>query len=1282
MAITRRSTSANGGHAQAEVPPLTRDEILELGESHLATLAGGQRTPPGARLTRMPRLRRQGRRVWVWAVWTREAIVRPWRFAWNPRRPLGRWWAHLRLARPRETLNGWKGLLLLFAVAMGFLTFWRFSKPPLDVTKWLWSSKSDPWWQTRAGAAVTGTLFTGSVVGLLASLWNDLFRCPWLGFRIRQRIRREPGCVLHPHLGERRIKLVPVQDPLELVPRVDLFDEVMDGVLARDRKGVQIIVGEPGAGKTTALIELAGVLARIGVLPVLLPLRAKQDVEDVVKLARVQFKEQIEPFVRSDGESELLWRWLSRRGRVAILVDDLDQIGPDGERGYMMRRTLEEAATRELPVVVTARPAGVPAGIAASSIELGRLEDATAADCVEKGAREDPAFSSAAGVSRRRLEDWIREGALADVPFYLELLAHLVAGGRCPTLPAPDPHAIDGEHGGRYRRTPDGGYKWNRLWVRFLLLERFYEEASAGRVRRWLGIEAGESRSSLLALEGAALGTLAAAGIRARTALEHRGESCGERERKGPLRERVDDFVDTNDREPQDARRGSLDCDLRSTEEGRRPRVSAHEVVDTGERLRILDCDPKGELQFRHRIMQAYLAGCRLAVIERDRTRHPGSPAGAGHDSEDGHKWVEDLLDATHPEKLTAHMALTFAALGAQVECEAASHEAMALEGAKRKERKQDALAWHEVAKEIVRRLLEQAGKSLRLDEHETAAVGAVLALGEDREGRPVASAALFERHGLGARRDRESDLSEAIDPTHAPNPEDRADPDDALMKLTTAAEVACAIGCPADVAGRIVELVRASHFATRWTKLEAIKAIAQLRTQESWECVWEFARDHDYLVRQEASAALGENAFDAYNKLRADIKKTIVRASARSALGLPLARPEHRAQQDDESAEGAAAPSQPQDDDYAIGRWSEDHVLKLKALAWILPAIVSGLREDPATHALEGWRGREGGERLDSERPSRSLRLRRGREEGDYAHFPDLVRSANLALEQLVALSFQGGQHTLEAVLALGFKGDAMRHAHGRRDPAEQGSRTESGTESEATAGPASTAGPGWVASNRRLVLEVCLERAGSWYARLLLYQALALYTIAGAGREEAFDAFARFVHRSSERHPFTQRGARLARAAIRRARLGTDGWHPFIWDDEGAVAGREQAVLSRPAAQLAADVTVLLDLKEGSPDDRRDPFGGMRQLPHCLSASRDRAEILGKGCPDSCGWGFCPYKQPPPDEPSAHRGVTRTFCRQQQRYARHHRPLWQRRIRRRQLRAFWEEMERRART
>jgi hypothetical protein len=90
------------------------------------------------------------------------------------------------------------------------------------------------------------------------------------------------------------------------------------------------------------------------------------------------------------------------------------------------------------------------------------------------------------------------------------------------------------------------------------------------------------------------------------------------------------------------------------------------------------------------------------------------------------------------------------------------------------------------------------------------------------------------------------------------------------------------------------------------------------------------------------------------------------------------------------------------------------------------------------------------------------------------------------------------------------------------------------------------------------------------------------------------------------------------------------------------------------------------------------------MRELPYCLTSSKDRREILGAGCPAKCGWGLCPYKQPPPDEPNAHRGVSRAFCRQQQQIAgrRLRRvPAWHRAISRRSLDQFWWEMERRAR-
>jgi AAA domain-containing protein len=1336
------------------------EDAITSGEAHLAELAGTQRVPPVTRLTRTPRLRRLGRRLWLLGVWVQEGVLRAWQFAWNPRRLLGRWRAHARLWRPRQTFSLWNVSLILLTAVIGALLFAR-PKDPLGTHISLSFASREPL------KTVLQTLFTTAVIGLIVAFWNDLFRCPWLGRRIRRRMRKDPACVLHAHLGARRVKLVPVNDPLEFVPRVEFLDEVLDGVLARDRKSVQIVVGEPGSGKTTALIQLAETLARIGVLPVVVPLRDEQQAEDLIRLAREQLREQIEPFVRSDGESDLLWRWLCRRQRVAILVDDADQIGPDGERGYTLRRTLEDAATRELPIVVTARPAGVPAGIAASSIELGGLEDATAAGCVEEGARKDPAFRRSTQIPRRALEDWIREGELAEVPFYLELLAHLVAAGRCPKLPSPDPHALDAEQSGRYRRTPDGGHRWNRLWVRFLLLEHFYDDAAAGRVRRWLGIEAGECRTTMVALEGAALGMLASTGLRGRPKPARLDGNGLERVDSGAVREHIEEFIESRDREvsrrekkpaalhrggadsPTAPRRGGADehpaahrgdvraCEPAQSNGHRRPGVSAHEIIDTGERLRILDCDPRGEIQFRHRIMQAYLAGSRLAVIEHERVRHSdckarGCASPASKDKLPEMDWVACLLDRRHPEKLTAQMALTFAALSAHVEtgAQAKAHTSRTehsaetgaqanaatsctRRGAETGEDDKEANAWRGVVEEIERRLLESASCSLRAKgeqgipapDYEHEALGAVPVARQ-----PVWAAAALDatdalwlplpvarRWRIGGPRakceDRdceEGELSDAIDPRLIPDPENRTDPDEALAKLATAAEIACATRCNlGEDPSQIVMLVRASHFATRWTKLAAIRAISQLAEpsaaeQSSWDCIWEFARDQDYLVRHAASGALEANAFLAFKALRKEIRTIILQAAERSALGRTVTQPDLPGSQQALAPAGAPCSSCGDGDGEGDGEgegdgassWGETEVLKLKALAWILPAIVSGLREDPATHALEAWRGHSG-QALAGERPSRSDSQRLGRAADDYACFPGYVREARMALEQLVALGFQGGQHGLEEALAIGFKGDAMRHAHGNDEPVWSGSRR-----GESTAGPESIAGPGWVASNRRLVLEVCIERAESWYARLLLGQALALYTIAGANREEALDAFARLVHRGRERHPFTQRGTRLARAAILRTHIGGARWHAFLWDDEGPLAGGRQATLNRPTAQLLADVTVLLDLKEGSPDDRREPFAAMRELPYCLSDSRDRGEILGKGCPDSCGWGFCPYKMPPPDEPNAHRGVTRAFCREQQRYARHHRLAWQRDIRRHRLRDFWREMEHRART
>jgi hypothetical protein len=484
------------------------------------------------------------------------------------------------------------------------------------------------------------------------------------------------------------------------------------------------------------------------------------------------------------------------------------------------------------------------------------------------------------------------------------------------------------------------------------------------------------------------------------------------------------------------------------------------------------------------------------------------------------------------------------------------------------------------------------------------------------------------------------------LDPRSDSHPEARTDPDDLLLRLTTAADIAQAIDCKA-CKQSVVKLVRRASGATRWTKLGAITSIATLDGQPTcWNRIWEFARDPDYRVRRAAAEEIQKNANAAYEALEEDIGDLIMRAAARSAFGLPLAAGTSAA------TETAAIPAKPPDRRSEIENWGHEDAHGLKALGWVLPAIVSGLREESSNESTSGP-GRTDG--------ARNGHVSHGQMDSDPQ--TSQVRSGRQALEWLVALAVKGGHHDLEASLAQGFKSDAMRHA---QDPEGR------------------ISGPGWVASNRRLVVDICLGYAEFWYSRMLFHQALALYAIAGANPHEAFESFARLLHKSRERHEFVCRAARLARRALERKLVGSPLWTGLIWNDEGDVVSRRATALDDSAALLVADVTLLLNLNELSGEDRQAKFGYMRELPHCLKSSPNRREILGSGCAPECGWGFCPYKQPPPDEPNAHRGVSRAFSRQQQQIAarRHRRPTWQRQMRRRALEEFWWEMERRART
>lgn len=1217
----RRGELGNTGDVSLETPPsLAPEEILRLGEQHLAEVAETQR-PHLAKVAPLRFassklvwwwLRRQSARVGIAAEHVRRA-------ARSPRNILGRRIAWLRVVSWHRVLDiRVLGAVLgaaLFAIDIVWAKFGITLIWSADEVFKLGPGKSNGRDLLDSASTVLGTVFGVGAAGSFALLWNEFFRCPSRAWRLRRRIRRRPVSVLPTAPAQDESGTLVRDDPLEgeLIPRAEIYDEVLPGLLRKTRRDVQIIVGEPGSGKTTALVAVAGLLARVGMVPVFVALRGNK-LEDIVDTAKQSFEKQVVTHMRATIDWEALWRWLLDRKRIVVLVDDIDQVGTDRERerGYVLRRTLDVLAVKDFAVIVTARTAGIPAGVAASSIDLGALDEESVVKYTVRAAKNAPGGAERT-ISERALRRWVREGRLAEVPFYLELLACLNTAGKARELPSAEVLHDEGEESGRFRLSADGTWTWNPHWVRFKLLELFYQWLQEGSVRRWLAIERREREGTMEQLENAALGRLLAA---ARDAQPDQARESAPR--------RLQDFIDPRDRE-----RGQFIDD-------ERVRVSAHEVVDAGERLRILDRDQDQELQFRHRIMQAYMAARRLV-------RDP-------KEARVLEQRISTLLDRHNPEKLTAHMTLMFAALRAQDRLSHLGRDGHGVDGPGRsadepREFIEFAATFREVA---VRELLSSADLALAAGKAPTA--------------------------------------EDLLQLTEVPDPEERRNPDDALINVTTAAEIVHALwraesgrqplppgaGQPqiteAEVlqtvaagreatwirlsstpaAGRspgnggfsdaeketIQQVLRASG-ATRWTKLNAIPAIAALNDREWWKHIWEYARDKDYRVRRAAANELQQNAENAYRCLASQIDGLLVRASARAALNLPIVNKSPGAE--GLRANGAVSTNgqlKP------IAPWEEADVGDLVALGWVLPAIVSGLREDPSRQRLG------------------TPEKRKERDDDHVAR----VHRARQALAALVALAFEGGQHNLESSVAQGFKDDAMRHAENRAGR---------------------IAGPGWVASNQRLVAEICLDHAEFWYARMMLHQALALYAIAGANRRETHAIIARLLHPDMERHVFVRRAAGLARRAVERKQVHSDLWTGLIWEDESQVVSRRANLLDDKAAQLVADVTLLLNLNEQSGEDRQAQFGHMHDLPHCLTLSKHREEILGSGCPASCGWGLCPYEQPPPDEPNAQRGVSRAFCRQQQQIALRRRPpRWQRHIRRRALQRFWREMERRARS
>jgi hypothetical protein len=210
-------------------------------------------------------------------------------------------------------------------------------------------------------------------------------------------------------------------------------------------------------------------------------------------------------------------------------------------------------------------------------------------------------------------------------------------------------------------------------------------------------------------------------------------------------------------------------------------------------------------------------------------------------------------------------------------------------------------------------------------------------------------------------------------------------------------------------------------------------------------------------------------------------------------------------------------------------------------------------------------------------------------------------------------------------------------------------------------------------------------LERAQFWYSQLNLVHALALRMAAEDGYRRG--TLSKIVERLEDEreplHPLLRFSAKLCVEAL-DGRLGGDRrqkTEAVVWRDEGAVVADQPRGLRRDAAQLVGEIVVLLNLNETGSPDQRERFGTENRLPHCLQKSRKRRE-LNDGCDPACSFNLCPYR-PAWDRLSAHREISRAFCRDQILHARRWTAFfgWGSRASLHALREFWRSLERHAR-
>jgi hypothetical protein len=466
----------------------------------------------------------------------------------------------------------WYFLVLTLTVLGAFAELTLIAMAVASLGGWDWGLK----W------AETGCKDSAQACNILSSVLTPLLTLALASFTyLSLRFRQVSGAYLK-KAEESPRDLVQTAGGIfgRVVGREQLCDVLMEDLRDSRFRRAHVVVGGIGAGKTALLVLLTQRLAERKAVPVPLRLRGAGDDLDFRRLAFERFSREVQGHVRSEGETEKVWRRLCQQGRIVVLADGLeDALTEDQhteERDNVIRLAIRRANDERLPLIITSRPHDTLRGLDASLTDLEPLSEEAALAYISSGTPWE---------DRKRL-DWIVEKAgIAEAPTYLQVARELHQEGLLE-------RALTGqfEEGVETR----GG---DRAALRLHLLGTWLNALVSGRLRPRLPLGQDERG---LALEY--LSALACVGLASDSA-----------------KVRITDVV--NEHDPQASLYPEIVAELARRVQGSRLdiRLAAHwgslmDLVELG----------SNHVQFQHSVIQAHL-GARFmnALIRRDMPENP-----------------------------------------------------------------------------------------------------------------------------------------------------------------------------------------------------------------------------------------------------------------------------------------------------------------------------------------------------------------------------------------------------------------------------------------------------------------------------------------------------------------------------------------------------------------------------------------------------------------------------------------------------------------------------------